>query len=394
VALLERGSAARRVLLLPLGEAMTDIGEFAVAQTVLEEAIESATAAGDETVRAAADLLRGLVRGQSGGREDWGERIVAEAEAAIPVLESAGDHGAAAGAWRALAWAHGTAGRFGRTAEAADRAVAHAVAAGDDRQRRRASVQYAVSAVYGPTPVPAAIARCEGILAQATGDRRTEGIVSSLLARLVAMDGDIVRARTLYLAAQAALDDGGRSVVAASTSLDACGVEMLAGEPGSAERLLRRDFEALSAMGERYLRSTVAGELVRALAAQDKVEEAMSYSALAEEMAAEEDVASQALWRAGRARLLARTGEAASAVALADEAVRLIEDTDAVITRADALSDQAEVLLLVGDTTAAERAAAAALDLHERKGNRAAVAGTRQWAAALHAVPDRRPQRM
>jgi hypothetical protein len=143
-------------------------------------------------------------------------------------------------------------------------------------------------------------------------------------------------------------------------------------------------------MGERYLRSTVAGELVRALAAQDEVEEALSYSALAEEMAAEEDVASQALWRAGRARLLARTGETSSAVALAAEAVRLIEDTDAVITRADALSDQAEVLLLAGDTTAAERAAAAALDLHERKGNRAAVAGTRRWAAALHAVPDRR----
>ena len=61
-------------------------------------------------------------------------------------------------------------------------------------------------------------------------------------------------------------------------------------------------------------------------------------------MAAEDDVASQALWRAGRARLLVRTGEPQQAMALAAEAVRLLEDTDALVTRAEALTDQAEVL--------------------------------------------------
>jgi hypothetical protein len=116
---------------------------------------------------------------------------------------------------------------------------------------------------------------------------------------------------------------------------------------------------------------------VRALVAQDREAEARPYSTAAEAMAAEDDVASQALWRSGRARLLVRAGDAETAVALAAEAVRLLEDTDAVVTRAEALTDQAEVLGRAGRREDAAAAAAAALELHERKGNRAAVEAAR-----------------
>ena len=102
-------------------------------------------------------------------------------------------------------------------------------------------------------------------------------------------------------------------------------------------------------------------------------------------MAAEDDVASQALWRAGRARLLVRAGEPQQAMTLAAEAVRLLEDTDALVTRAEALTDQAEVLALAGEPERAASAAAAALAMHERKGNRAAVAAAREVCAAASA---------
>jgi class 3 adenylate cyclase len=376
-ALLEPGDPRRRTLLLSLGEAYTDIAEFALAEIALEEA----EAAGDPAGAAIAALLRVLARAQGGGGAEWGDRIVPAAGTAIAALEAAGNRAGAATAWRAMAWAHGTTGRFGLAAEAADHAVAHAIAAGDDRQRRRASAQYAVAAVYGPTPVPAAITRCREIIERAHGDRRTEGLVRNLLARLVAMDGDVAGARELYRAAQRTLRDGGHSTVAASTSLDTCGVEMLAGDPVAAERELRRDFESLEEMGERYLRSTVAGELVRALIAQGRTEDAARYSAAAEEMAADDDVASQALWRAGRARLLVRAGETQRAVGLAADAVRLLEDTDALVTRADALTDQAEVLALAGEPARAAEATAAAMAMHERKGNRAAIAAARHVLA-------------
>jgi len=66
------------------------------------------------------------------------------------------------------------------------------------------------------------------------------------------------------------LEEVGCSVVAASTSQQSCRVELLAGDPAAAERELRRDFDELSEMGERYFLSTAAGELARAVYAQGR----------------------------------------------------------------------------------------------------------------------------
>jgi class 3 adenylate cyclase/tetratricopeptide (TPR) repeat protein len=381
---LEVGDARRTELLLSLAEALMDIGEFAPAEAAADEARE----AGDEVTAAAARLLGLLVRAQAGGGEEWCERIVTESRATLATLEAAENHAQLAAAWRTLAWAHGTAGRFGETATAADSAIVHAALAGDDRQRRRASSQYAVAALYGPTPATEAIARCESILEQAAGERRTIGLVSSLLARLRAMRGDAAAARDLYRHAQAVLGDGGRTVVAASTSLDSCGVEVLAGDLPAAERELRRDYASLRAMGETYLCSTVAGELARVLALQGRDEDAWPFSEAAEELAADDDVASQALWRLGRARLLALT-DSGTACALAEEAVELLRGTEARVTQAEALTDLAVVWEQAGRTHDAAGALAEALALHEEKGNVVAKASVRALMARQPALDQR-----
>jgi class 3 adenylate cyclase/tetratricopeptide (TPR) repeat protein len=368
-ALLPTNDRMRLELLPSLGEALGEIGEFAWAEVFLDEAIAGAGEIGEPSLLASADLARLLVA--SHGTEGWSQdEVVRRAETAIPVFREGGDDAGLALAYRLLAWAHGTACRYGDATAAAERAIEHATRAGDERQRNRAATQYAIAALYGPLPVSEAIARCEEIIEEVRDDHRSRGLVLGLLGCLEAMRGDFERARTLCSDGRAFLQELGRSVVAASTSQDSCTVEMLAGDPAAAERDLRRDYEALTEMGEAYLLSTIAGELARAVYAQDRLDEAVELTRLAEQYSAPDDVTSQALWRSVRAKVLARRGEADEALPLAREAVTMLRTTDALVWQGNALADEAEVLrLLDRDAPVARSLLDEALELFERKGN-------------------------
>jgi class 3 adenylate cyclase/tetratricopeptide (TPR) repeat protein len=347
-ALLPAESGDRLALLPDLAEAMMAIGEFAWAETFLDEVIEAGETIGADGLATSARLLRFRVRGHSADPEDWTGQLVDAADRGLPPLEAAGDHVELARGLRMLAWALGTACRYGEAAAAAQRAMEHASSAGDMRQRRHAASQYAISALYGPTPVAEAIPECEAIVAEAAEDRRTQGLVMTLLSVLRAMRGDFGVARDLYTQARLMLVDLGRSVVAASTAQQSCQVEMLAGDPAAAERELRRDLAELEEMGEKYFLSTTVGELARAVYAQDRYAEAEALTRTAEELSAEDDVTSQALWRSVRAKALARRGLGDEAEGLARDAVALLRGTDALVLQADALEDLAEVLVLRG----------------------------------------------
>ena len=374
----------RRLELLPsLGEALREIGEFAWATVFLDEAVEGAGAIEEPTLLARADLVRLLVGIHS--TDGWSqEEVVRRAELSIPVFEAAGDDAGLAQACRLLAWAHGTACRYGEAAAAAERAVEHARLAGDERQRTHAASQYAVAAVEGPKPVLEAIERCEEIIQQVTEDRRSYGTVMGHLGCLEAMRGDFDRARELCSRGRLMLQDMGLNVVAASRSQDSCIVEMLAGDPAAAERDLRRDFDALTEMGEAYLLSTIAGELARAVYVQGRAEEAEELSRIAEQFSAADDVTSQALWRSVRAKALALRGDSDLALELAREAVALLRATDALVRQADALVDEAEVLGLLGHGAAARERLHEAIRLFERKGNVVAAGKAR---SALELLP-------
>jgi tetratricopeptide (TPR) repeat protein len=384
-ALLPAESPERLALLPDLAEAMMAIGEFAWAETFLDEAIETAETTGAAGLEASARLLRLRVRSQSAEPEDWTEQVVVEADSCLAVLEGEGDHVELARALRMLAWAHGTACRYGEAAAAAQRAMEHASLGDDERQRQHAASQYAIAALYGPTPVPEAIEHCESIVAEAIEDRRTQGLVMSLLSGLRAMQGDFVVARDLYTRARLMLEELGRSVVAASTSQQSCRVELLAGDPAAAERELRRDFDELEEMGERYFLSTAAGELARAVYAQGRFEEAEDLTRVAEELSADDDLTSQALWRSVRAKTLARRGLDGEAKELARDAVDLLGGTDALILQADALEDLAEVLTLVGGDGARD-CLGEALGRLERKDDVVSVERVRASLQALDAM--------
>src|SRR5215204_1465214 len=377
-----------RIALLPdLGEALTEAGEFVVAQVILDEGVDCATATENLPLLARAELMRLLLKAHSSPPEEWSGQLERDAGQIVEVLEGAGDHAGLAAASRLLSLAYAAAGRCGESADVAARAIEYATLAGDERQRRSAACHYAQVATYGPTPVEEAIAKCEEILSHTEGDMRTQGIVTGLLGRLEAMTGNFERARWLYNAGRAVLEEMGQTVAAASTSLDSCAVEMLAGDPEAAERELRRDYAALDEMGEKVLLSTIVGELARAVYLRGDHDQAEQLSRTAEELAAEEDVVSQALWRTVRARVLARRGEDGPARRLAHEAVELLKPTGELVLQAEALLDLAAVLELSADGAAARRPLSDALALFERKGDVVSAASTRDRISRLEAGP-------
>ena len=185
------------------------------------------------------------------------QSAVADTTDAIQVLTEVGDEAGLARAWRLLMIIHGTTGAYDDAAEAAKQVVAHARAAGDTRQAARGAMGYATTALLGPTPVSEALATCEGLVRDVSGDRKAESVILGVLAQLHAMSGEFDLARDLYRRAAASLADLGPSITSATLSTESSRVEALAGDYAAAERELRRDDLALETMGERYYRSTV-----------------------------------------------------------------------------------------------------------------------------------------
>jgi tetratricopeptide (TPR) repeat protein len=159
-------------------------------------------------------------------------------------------------------------------------------------------------------------------------------------------------------------------------------VEMLAGDLESAERELRRGYDLLVELGEKYLRSTLAGLLGQTLYAQGRYDEAETLAQEARELASEDDVETQAVWRAVQSKLLARRGAVEEAEALVRDAIELLEPTDAVLLKFDTYVDLAEVLQLGARGHEAREALERALELAEQKQSAVMVAAAQDLLAA------------
>jgi len=360
-ALLPAFDQERLDLLPDLGEALMDVGEFPEAERVLREAIAAGDEAGDHRLRADAALGLCLVEFYADPPPEWSQRANRIAQAAIPVFELFNDAAGLAKAWRVLGAVHATALRYGQAATAVGRASTYARAAGDIRQERRNAASFAVAAVYGPTPVPLAIVECQRIVADATGDQRTVGLVLGALAHLEAMRGDFDQARGLAGQARSTLEELGNSMLAAATSLEAGAVELLAGNPAEAERLIRADVAELQRMGATYLLSTTTALLAQAVAAQGRDAEAAELVEAGQRLTGEDDIESNVLLACVRSSLRVRAGDVAAGIEEARRAVALLDEADAPVARAEALLALATAYAAGGDARAAaarERAVA------------------------------------
>jgi tetratricopeptide (TPR) repeat protein len=344
---------------------------------VLDAASRAAAAARDESAAARALVQREFLRLQRGEAAGTDE-AAAVVERALPTFRRAGDEHGLCGALRLDAWRRWIEGQADAAAAAWDQAAAHARNAGAEHERVEILGWIASSLFFGPTHADQGIVRCEGIRAEVEVEGNLPALADVLrpLAGLHAMQGRFKEARELLATSDAAFGELGLTLNSA-VSHHAAMVELLAGDAVAAERCLRKGYATLEEMGDRSLLSTTAAFLGQALLVQDRVEEAERLAELSAELAAEDDLITQVLWRGVRARSLAVRGRLEEAERLAGEAVTLAGRTDFVNHRADVQVDLGIVLRRLGRAYDAQAVFGQALRLYEQKGNVVAAARVR-----------------
>ncbi|MDQ2910267.1 MAG: adenylate/guanylate cyclase domain-containing protein [Actinomycetota bacterium] len=352
-------------------------GHVAEGRRALDDALELS---GRRPPRALLGLLTlRMMRGESDG-------LLADAQEALSACEQLGDDFSLAQAWNLLGRVEGSVmGALGRAERAWRQGLSYAEH-GDYAAERAESIGWLmISAIFGPLPVDEGIARCNEFFETAGDDPAIRAFCCVELAVLEAMSGEFARARELLADGTRAIAELGLNVWAANNAQEAFFVEMLAGSPDAAASTLRGSYTTLEQMGERGFLSTIAGFLAHALYAQGEYGEAERFSRASEAAAAPDDVLSQVLWRAARAKVRAQRGDAEGAETLAREAVRLAEGTDLLNTQGDALLDLATVLTAGGRREEALAAAEGAAKRYEQKGNRPSLERAREVERELAA---------
>jgi tetratricopeptide (TPR) repeat protein len=266
----------------------------------------------------------------------------------------------------ALHWDHS---RSGAAEYAWQRAADYARKVNDRRQLADIVSWLASAALWGPTPAPEGIKRCQDYLDEIGNHPIGKAGILLNLAGLYAMQDD-------FSAALATLDNGksmlealGPTMTGAITQPAAL-IAMLAGDPATAERYLRLEYDSFYQMGERRFLATTAAYLARAIAAQgpSRYDEAIRLIAVSRE-APDEDLSTRAVGQGLYARILADQGRYREAEELARSAAGLAAQTDFLSEHADTLLQLSHVLVKARQVSEAHSVATEALDLYQRKGN-------------------------
>jgi tetratricopeptide (TPR) repeat protein len=233
-------------------------------------------------------------------------------------------------------------------------------------------------------PVDVAVGRAEQQLEAAVGDPWSEAAVLQDLALLYGFAGRFADARGAYRRCQSISAASGAKLGWARCTMLAGRIEMMAGNPVEAERILTEGDEALRAMGERAYRASIVAELAAAVYAQGRLGQALRLTEEAEALGVA-DYDAQARWRATRAKLLARAGQFPAAARLAEEAVALIPATADWPQRAEFLVAKAEVSQLAGALDEAEGSLRRALRFYDDRQMVLLAERTRALLASLAA---------
>jgi ATP/maltotriose-dependent transcriptional regulator MalT len=160
-------------------------------------------------------------------------------------------------------------------------------------------------------------------------------------------------------------------------------VELWAGHPDAAERVLRGGLEALEAIGETGYYSTASALFAEAVYRQGRLDEALEFTVISERAAAPDDVDSQGAWRGTRAKVLATRGDFEQAIELVEEALAVGERYGAPVQSGDLLMAAAEVFRLSGTRDRSEEMLSRALSCFERKGHLPLAAEARTQLSAF-----------
>jgi DNA-binding SARP family transcriptional activator/tetratricopeptide (TPR) repeat protein len=370
--LYDAAGVERPEVLIDLGIALDDNGEFERAKHVLMTAQTQAAVAKAEGLRARAEIelsyRRAMVEAGALVQE-----IEPVARRAIQVFTSLGDDEGLSRAWRLIAEVKWQQCRCAESEALLERALKHADRTDDHRERPGILTRLATITATGPRPVEAGIARCKAILERAEESVKVIAIVDTLLAYLEATQGRFEEARRRWRRSEHRLEDVGLSFDRAALHMYLAFIELMAGSPERARPAVTEAYEFLKRAGARNRLATVAASLGRIEYQLEHYEEAAQFCRVARDSSSEDDVASQVLWRGTQSKILARMGQVPKAATLADSAVALAADTDLLITRGDSLVDRAEVLRLLGKHGDAARDLSDAIALYRAKGSRVSV---------------------
>jgi len=327
------------------------------AAAIADDAAERARVAEAQTAEALARVVAANIRAQSDPAAGIDE-IDALAHSAIPLLEQAEDHLGLAYVWYTLGFTVANfRSRFEEHAHASIQALHHARLAG---QPRSDLFHLDGALAVGPMPADEAIEALDA----ARGESRHPHV---LLARayLLALLGRFDEAWTVASEQVERLHElrgeGHEAWLA--------WIARLQGDEERAADFFRTFCQFLEEHGQSAALSGFAPELARSLSALGRHDEAEAFAHSGRELANEQDLWAQALWRLAFARIHSARGDHAEAVRLGREAVAILEPTDTLSDQGNALFDLAEVLAAADRTAEARAALEQALDRYERKKN-------------------------
>jgi tetratricopeptide (TPR) repeat protein len=323
--LLERDDQALARLLTRLGAALMEAGQLDEAAGALEEAQRVAEAAGHRRAWAHARVQQLFL-----GLQVDTQRATATVTRLLPqvldIFERGGDELGLCLAWRLRAAVRWTQANSAAAEEAWQRAADHARRAHDERQLNEILGWLASAALWGPTPAPDGIRRCERYLAE-VGPADRAGRDPQPPRRPV-RDARPGRAGARAVGPRPGHLRGPRHDDDLAVTHPASFVAMVTGDPAMAETHLRRDYDSLQRMGEKGYLATTTALLARALAAQGRHSEAEQFIRVSRQAGAAEDASAQMVWQGTWGRVLAYRGRLAEAEKPARAAVSLAEGTD------------------------------------------------------------------
>jgi class 3 adenylate cyclase/tetratricopeptide (TPR) repeat protein len=385
--LLGRAAALRpedAALLVDYAEAYFKIGDFARAEDVNAAAIVAAEEAGDARSAIAARLgsrVIDVLVNADGGVDEYMDEI----NDALPTFEAAGDDSTVARLLTELADVYWWRCQIGPMEATLERALEHARRAENPRRESDIAMRLGFATVMGPLAIELGRPRLDELIAEGAPNTAVKGFLLVSSSLLAAMAGEFEDARSRCREGKEILDALGRGVGAAAITTWSSAIELLAGNPGTAERELRPAVEHLQAIGERGNLASVAAQLAEALNAQGRSEEALAATVTSEGASSPDDIHAQISWRVARAKVLAQLGRGREAEETGRAAVDLAGATDSPVVAAEALLALAEAHAAAGETAEGHGAAIHAQELYEAKGNVVAARSARSLSEELAA---------
>jgi tetratricopeptide (TPR) repeat protein len=309
----------------------------------------------------------------------WLAGLRALVEEARPAIEQDGDPAALAALEHAAGNIDFTRSRNAAAFKAVAKAMEHASQAGDLWFEASLHGMAASAMAYGPTPRVEALRWLEDAEAQSAVYQPQLVLVR---AAIMAELGRFDEARPLLTETLAQMNERGMRLQVAISMEVVWVCEMLAGDHAAAERAARQGCEQLERLGEHGWFSAEACELAEALYALGRYEEAEQWALRGLELDRGVDLTTQVMGLGVRSRILARKGQARTALALAEEAHSLAGTSDSPWMQGDAALNLAEVMYLAGDHMRAAEMTQRAIDCYQRYGATARVARAQRLAAA------------